>query len=388
MAPWFLLADRPRPCSDYGVSAECHLATRICVSVPAVRILTARAWTRGISESLIRPSETFTSAGTMSNCADCPRAQGVPNQKWIAPKRDMPLSGILNVDKPPDVTSHDVVDAVRRMAGQRKVGHAGTLDPMATGVLLVCLGQATRVSEYLMAGRKRYRATIVLGTSTDTYDAEGEIAQSGGRTDFDRSEIEIVLSRFMGQIEQVPPMYSALKRQGQPLYKLARQGEVVAREARPVEIDHLELVDWTPPALVLELICSPGTYVRSLAHDLGQNLGSGAHLAALVRLASGRFTLEEAVSLQRLEEAFQHHEVERYLLPLDEAFLDWPALILGSADARRVSHGQAVARESSSLTHERAQVLSRAYGPDGDFLAIMAYDSASGLWWPKKVFSA
>jgi tRNA pseudouridine55 synthase len=183
-------------------------------------------------------------------------------------------------------------------------------------------------------------------------------------------------------------MYSALKRQGQPLYKLARQGQVVAREARPVEIDHLELVDWTSPSLVLELSCSPGTYVRSLAHDLGQELGSGAHLAALVRLASGRFILAEAVSLHRLEEAFEHHEEERYLLPLDEAFLDWPALVLGSADARRVAHGQAVARASSSVPHEGAQVLSRAYGPDGDFLAIMAYDSSSGLWWPKKVFKA
>ncbi len=324
----------------------------------------------------------------MSNCADCPRGQGVPNQRWIAPKREVPLSGILNVDKPPDMTSHDVVDAVRRMTGQRKVGHAGTLDPMATGVLLICLGQATRVSEYLMAGRKRYRATIVLGKTTDTYDADGEITHSGGRTDYDRSEIETALSRFVGQTEQVPPMYSALKKQGQPLYKLARQGQVVAREARPVEIDHLDLLDWTPPSLVLELSCSPGTYVRSLAHDLGRELGSGAYLAVLVRLASGRFTLAEAVSLHRLEEAFQHRQEDRYLLPLDEAFLDWPALILGTADARRVAHGQAVAKASSSESHQRVQPLSRAYGPDGEFLAIMTYDSTSELWWPKKVFGA
>lgn len=183
-------------------------------------------------------------------------------------------------------------------------------------------------------------------------------------------------------------MYSALKKQGQPLYKLARQGQVVAREARPVEIERLELLDWTPPSLILELTCSPGTYVRSLAHDLGQALGSGAHLAALVRLASGRFTLEQAVSLQRLEEAFQHHQEERYLLPLDEAFLDWPALILGTADAQRVVHGQAVSRDSFSGPHELGEAFSRAYGPDGDFLAIMTYDSASAQWWPKKVFGA
>ena len=324
----------------------------------------------------------------MSNCADCPRAQGASDQRWIAPKREMPLSGILNVDKPPSITSHDVVDAVRRVAGQRKVGHAGTLDPMATGVLLICLGRATRVAEYLMAGRKRYRATIMLGTTTDTYDADGEITHSGGRTDFDRSEIETALSRFVGQSKQVPPMYSALKKEGQPLYKLARQGQVVAREARYVEIDQLELLDWTSPAVILELTCSPGTYVRSLAHDLGQALGSGAHLSALVRLASGRFTLADAVSLQRLEEAFRHHQEESYLLPMDEAFLDWPALILGSTDARRVAQGQAVAGASPSGSQDPELALSRAYGPDGDFLAIMTYDSVSGLWRPKKVFTA
>lgn len=324
----------------------------------------------------------------MSNCPECPRAEGVSDQRWIAPKREIPLSGILNVDKPPSITSHDVVDAVRRMAGQRKVGHAGTLDPMATGVLLICLGQATRVAEYLMAGQKRYRATIVLGTTTDTYDADGEITHTGGRTDFDRSEIEAALSRFVGRSEQVPPMYSALKKEGQPLYKLARQGQVVAREARPVEIDQLELLDWTPPALILELTCSPGTYVRSLAHDLGQALGSGAHLASLVRLASGRFTLAEAVSLQRLEEAFQHHQEESYLFPLDEAFLEWPALILGSTDAQRVAHGQAVAGINTSGPQVHGQALARAYGPEGDFLAIMTYDSASAHWWPKKVFIA
>lgn len=322
----------------------------------------------------------------MSNCPDCPRAQGASGPRWIAPQRVVPLSGILNVDKPSGMTSHDVVDAVRRIAGQRKVGHAGTLDPMATGVLLLCLGKATRVAEYLMAGRKRYRATVALGMATDTYDAEGKITQTGGRTDFDRPEIEAVLSRFVGRIKQIPPMYSALKKEGQPLYKLARQGEVVPRRPRPVEIYELEVLDWTPPLLILDLTCSPGTYVRTLAHDLGQELGSEAHLAALVRLASGRFTLAEAVSMQRLEEAFQHQQEERYLLPLDEAFPDWPALILGTADARRVAHGQAVSGGSTPAS-DREGAFARAYGPDGDFLAIMAYDAASVQWQPKKVFA-
>jgi tRNA pseudouridine55 synthase len=327
----------------------------------------------------------------MADCENCPKAQGASRQRWVAPKRDVPLSGILNVDKPPGMTSHDVVDAVRRVAGQRKVGHAGTLDPMATGVLLVCLGRATRVAEYLMAGQKRYRATIVLGTTTDTYDAEGEITTSGGRTDFARAEIEAALARFVGSIEQVPPMYSALKQHGQPLYKLARQGKTVERKPRRVEIDGIELLDWTPSSLVVEVTCSPGTYIRSLAHDLGQHLDSGAYLAALVRLGSGQFSLQEAVSLERLEEAFQHGQEDRYLLPLDEAFLGWPAMIVGADDARHIVHGQAVRGDPPVVDQAGGDLtgapLYRAYSLDGDFLAIMAFHAASGQWRPKKVFA-
>lgn len=328
----------------------------------------------------------------MADCENCPRAQGASQQRWVAPKRDVPLSGILNVDKPPGMTSHDVVDAVRRVAGQRKVGHAGTLDPMATGVLLVCLGTATRVAEYLVAGQKRYRATIVFGATTDTYDAEGEITTSGGRADFDRAEIEAALARFVGTIEQVPPMFSALKRQGQPLYKLARQGKSVQREPRRVQIDRIELVDWEPSSLVVEVTCSPGTYIRSLAHDLGKSLDSEAYLAALVRLASGEFTLQEAVSLERLEEAFHHGQEDRYLLPLDEAFLDWPAMIVGVDDARHIVHGQAIRGEPPAAGQAGGDLagapLYRAYSLEGDFLAIMTYHPASGQWRPKKVFAS
>lgn len=322
----------------------------------------------------------------MADCENCPKAQAATGQRWVAPQRDVPLSGILNVDKPPGMTSHDVVDVVRRVAGQRKVGHAGTLDPMATGVLLVCLGPATRVAEYLMAGQKLYRATIILGATTETYDAEGEFTASGGRTDFDRAEIEAALAHFVGSIEQVPPMYSALKQQGQPLYKLARQGKTVERQPRQVDIERIELLDLTSPSLVVEVTCSTGTYVRSLAHDLGQYLGSGAYLAALVRLGSGHFTLQDAVSLKRLEEAFEHGQEDRYLLPLDEAFLDWPAIIVGAEDARHIVHGQAI--QGDPPMAESAASLHRAFSLDGDFLAIMAYQAASGQWRPKKVFAS
>jgi tRNA pseudouridine55 synthase len=281
----------------------------------------------------------------MADWANCAKIQAGSRSDWIAPRREVPLSGILNVDKPPGMTSHDVVDVVRRVAGQRKVGHAGTLDPMATGVLLVCLGQATRVAEYLMAGRKQYQATITLGITTNTYDADGQIVDCGQVADFGRAEIEATLCNFVGSIEQVPPMYSAIKRDGQPLYKLARQGQEVEREPRPVEIDEITLLDWTAPSLVVRVTCSPGTYMRSLAHDLGQQLGCGAYLAALIRLRSGQFALEQAVSLERLQEAFQHGQEAQYLLPLDEALLSWPAMIVGADDARRIVQGQAVCGE-------------------------------------------
>ncbi len=323
----------------------------------------------------------------MTDCADCPKAQAKAGPRWIAPKREVQLSGILNVDKPPGMTSHDVVDEIRRLAGQRKVGHAGTLDPMATGVLLVCLGKATRVAEYLMQGRKRYQAGIVLGATTDTYDAEGQFTSSGGETDFARDEVEGALAHFTGNIEQVPPMYSAIKREGQPLYRLARQGKTVERSPRPVQIDSIELLDWTPPALSIAVTCSPGTYIRSLAHDLGQILGGGAYLASLVRLGSGRFTLEEATSLDRLAEAFEHGQEDRYLLALDEAFFDWPAAIVGGEAARQIAHGQAVALESLSRDQSGGK-MARAYGPEGNFLAILIYDAASALWRPKKVFAS
>ena len=322
----------------------------------------------------------------MTDCADCPKAQTETGPRWIAPKRTVPLAGILNLDKPPGVTSHDVVDTVRRLAGQRKVGHAGTLDPMATGVLLVCLGKATRVAEYLMRGRKRYRATIVLGATTDTYDAEGQITSTGEEVDFTQAEIGAALETFVGSSEQVPPMYSAIKRDGQPLYRLARQGKTVERSPRPVQIDAIDLLAWTPPELSIDVSCSPGTYIRSLAHDLGQYLGSGAYLSSLVRLASGRFTIEDATSLDRLAEAFEHGQEDRYLLAMDEAFFDWPATVVGEEKARKLAHGQAVALGLPACDGAEG-AMARAYGPEGDFLAIIIYDPASTLWRPKKVFA-
>ena len=292
----------------------------------------------------------------------------------------MTPDGILNLDKPRGPTSHDVVAHVRKLTDVRRVGHAGTLDPLATGVLLLCIGRATRVAEYLMAGQKVYRARVRLGIATDTYDAQGQVVNETP-VEVNRTQVEAALAQFRGQIAQVPPMYSAIKREGTSLHRLARQGIEVERKPRPVEIFRLELTEWEPPECTLELACSRGTYVRSLAHDLGQSLGCGAHLTGLVRLASGDFCLEEAVTLEQFAQAAAENRWPDLLHPIDDALTHFPALHLDAEGARRLCLGQAVAsRESEGAS------LVRVYGPDGDFVALATPDPASGLLRPRKVF--
>lgn len=290
------------------------------------------------------------------------------------------MDGILNLNKPYGLTSHDVVDRIRRLAGQRQVGHAGTLDPLATGVLLVCLGRATRLAEFLMDSPKLYRAHVRLGITTDTYDAEGTVIAERP-VEVSREDVERVLERFRGPILQVPPMFSALKKDGRPLYRLARRGETVDRAPRPVEIYRLDLVEWRPPDLILEVLCSPGTYIRSLAHDLGEALGCGAHLAGLVRLASGEFRLEDAVDLEGLT----RERLAEVLLPPDVALQRFPAFRLTPAEARAIGYGQDISdRWGFSGQGEGKPPLARAYGPDGALLAVLEF-SGRGTWHPKKV---
>jgi len=249
--------------------------------------------------------------------------------------------GILLLDKPSGPTSHDMVYAVRRGTGQRRVGHAGTLDPLATGLLIVCLGAATRLSEYLAGKDKRYTATVRLGQATDTYDAQGQVVSASAVLP-DRAAVEAALAGFRGPQQQVPPAFSAIKRGGQKAYELARRGQAVVLEARPVEFHALNLVAWQPPDVVLDVHCSAGTYLRSLAHDLGQRLGCGAHLAALRRTASGHSHVDEAVTLADLQAAFANGDWQRYLRPADAAVADWPAVPLAAEAAARIQRGQPV----------------------------------------------
>ena len=293
--------------------------------------------------------------------------------------------GILNLNKRPGPTSHDVVDHVRRLTGIRRVGHAGTLDPLAAGVLLVCIGRATRVAEYLMAGHKVYRARVRLGISTDTYDAEGMVT-SEAPVEVSSDQVEAALSSFRGVIAQVPPVYSAIKHQGTPLHRLARRGvamEQIPLKARQVEILRLELTAWEPPECTLDVTCSPGTYVRALAYDLGQALGCGAHLSGLTRLASGRFRVEDAVTLEEFVEVAAQGRWAALLHPIDAALARFRALYVDADAARRLCSGQPIFSPSGEAVDDP---LARAYGPDRVFLALVAYDPEANVWWPRKVF--
>ena len=295
---------------------------------------------------------------------------------------DQQLHGILNINKPPGITSHDVVSRVRRITGQRCVGHAGTLDPLATGVLVLCLGEATRIIEYLMTDDKVYRARIRLGISTDTYDAEGQITHQTDPDHISHAQVEQGLVAFVGMLQQTPPMYSAIKHKGTPLYRLARRGQVVPRQARTVHVSALELLEWAPPELEIRVRCSKGTYIRSLAHDLGQDLGCGAHLVGLIREASGGFRLERSITLDELAEAFAGGEGPGLLQPLDMALQALPAVTVDGAAARKIGFGQRV-----QLLEAPGTSMCRVYATDGRLLALLKHDS-DGYWQPRKVFHA
>lgn len=210
------------------------------------------------------------------------------------------LEGVLLIDKPSGMTSHDVVDRVRRVLRMKRIGHAGTLDPMATGLLIILVGKATRLSQYLTSLDKVYEGTIILGQTTNTHDADGEIVASRPVPPLSEAEARQAMNEFVGDQYQTPPMFSAKKREGVPLYKLARKGQEVEREPRFIRIAQFELLRFDLPELDVRVRCSKGTYIRTLAHDLGEKLGCGAHLSSLRRTATDRFAIEQAATLEEL----------------------------------------------------------------------------------------
>ena len=295
---------------------------------------------------------------------------------------------------------------VRRRSGVKRVGHAGTLDPMAGGVLLVCLGQASRVSEYLMGLPKGYRATVRLGAATTTYDAEGEVVREGDYGGVSRADLEEALSGFVGEIMQAPPAYSAVKMEGERAYKRARRGEEVAPAPRKTMVYAINLLRFAqtgarpgaqagprpgePPEVEIEVECGKGTYIRSLAHDLGERLGCGAHLSALTRTRVGPFSVDDAVGMEELEAAFDRGDWQEHLLPMDYALLEMPAITLHIEDEKDIRHGQSVTVDEDRIEALPAiedAMLCRAYAEDGSLVAIIRYDGGTRMWRARKVFA-
>jgi len=296
----------------------------------------------------------------------------------------MTLDGILNINKPPGKTSFGVVAAVKRLSGEKRVGHSGTLDPDATGVLPICLGRATRIVEFLVDTTKTYRAMIELGIATDTYDSSGQVTHRGDASQIHRADVESALEAFRGPIQQTPPMYSAVKHRGKPLYKLAREGIEIERKSRTVTIHRLEMLDWQPPVVTLEIECSKGTYIRSLANDLGEALGCGAHLKNLVRTRCGIFDIRDSVSLAQLEEASRRGYWEHFLYPADIALQEYSAVVVDDTGEEAIRNGSPLALEQDTKGDSR-QKYCRAYSADGRFLGILRYDKDREAWRPKKV---
>ena len=290
------------------------------------------------------------------------------------------VSGVLVVDKPIGLTSHDVVQIIRRGTGIRRAGHTGTLDPRASGVLVILIGPAVRLSEFVSASDKRYQATIRLGSATDTYDGDGQVTSTADVGEISEETFDEVLQTFVGEMEQVPPPYSAVKVKGRKAYEMARKGEEVELEPRTVHVYSLEILEWAPPESVVDVYCSSGTYVRSLANDLGKSLGTGAHLVGLRRTKSGRFTLRDAVQLRRLQESFDAGDWYRFLIPAAEALSDWPMVELDADAVELVRHGHRVPADETS------KGWARGVSQQGDLVALLEADEENREWQPRKVF--
>jgi tRNA pseudouridine55 synthase len=280
------------------------------------------------------------------------------------------MFGLVNVDKPYDVTSRDVVNHVQRMVRPNKVGHAGTLDPLATGVLVVCVGQATRLNEFVQHLEKKYTGTFLLGRQSETEDTEGEVVEVAGAPRPSAEEVEQVLQRFRGEIMQRPPTFSALKVKGRRAYALARRGKEVKLDPRPVTIHELELVRYQYPELVLDVTCSSGTYIRSLGRDIGEALGSAAVMSGLRRTAIGPFTIDKACPLDELSRS----TLDAHLLPASMAVAHFPSMTVGSHEIEELSHGRFIA----GSVPPNAKLLA-ALDDQGNLIALLEAAPKSGL---------
>ncbi len=299
------------------------------------------------------------------------------------------ISGFLNVDKPPEWTSSDVVAKLRSAFGLRKrrlkIGHGGTLDPLAIGVLPICIGSATRLSSYVLEGDKVYLMSARLGEATDTYDAEGDVTDRNDPSGISQTDVSSALNDFTGVFDQIPPMYSAIKKEGQPLYKLARQGITTTREPRRVTVKSLKLTSWQLPDIQLRIHCSSGFYARSLAHDLGQRLGCGAHMTALRREMAGVFKIHDSTTLEALIDEANDDAWARFLLKPDHVLMHLNAVELNDDQTEAFLHGRQIQVPHLPINSTRQPL--RVYASTGKFLGLGTPSDAKDVLFPKTVFA-
>jgi len=294
------------------------------------------------------------------------------------------VTGVLVIQKPQNWTSHDVVNKARRLLQEKKIGHTGTLDPLATGVLVLCVGKATKIVRYLEADDKEYTAELKLGATTDTLDSAGSILEPREYTPLTRDDIQHALERFRGTILQRPPAYSALKVSGVPSYRLARQGTILEHEERPVTISEITLLEYRDPLVRFSVTCSKGTYIRTLCADIGAFLGAGAHLTALVRTRSGRFRIEHALDLEQLARKASLGLAEQTLLSLSDALGSFAAVTVDASDALRISHGNTISIPPGFAVND-SQPLIQVLDRDGRVLAVA--NTSAGLIKPEVVIA-
>jgi len=293
------------------------------------------------------------------------------------------MDGVLNINKPSGMTSHDVVERVRRILKEKRIGHTGTLDPLATGVLVLCVGKATRIAQYLEAGEKEYKAVMRLGVSTDTLDAGGQVVATKTYTPPEKQLIIEVMKGFTGSSMQRPPAYSAVKVAGVPSYRLAREGKAELLKPRPITIFSIELTAFEDPLVNLLVRCSKGVYIRTLCAEIGDALGMGAHLAGLERTRSGSFSIDRAVSLDQLQTMMAAGSVDPVITPIDDALAEFPAVPISETETTRVMNGNTIACPLSlaNITSERV----RLHSPTGRLLGLARIDA--GALKPDLVFS-
>lgn len=291
------------------------------------------------------------------------------------------LNGIVLVDKPKGITSAGVVARVKGLFGVKKVGHTGTLDPFATGVLICCINQATRLAQFFLKGDKTYEAELALGTVTDTQDATGTVIEQHSLDGVSVEQVHETAARFVGTITQVPPVYSALKHKGTPLYKLARRGSPVEKPARPVRINHLEILAVNLPAVRFSVSCSSGTYVRTLCADIGRELSCGGHLKALRRTASCGFSIEAAFSLEKLGESREQGALGETVIPMNEALPFMPAALADDGLAKRIRNGMKLTESVFPIPPRvSGQGVFKVVDPHGRLVAVLAESPTTGSY--------